>query len=120
MSSKLTVKEYATKHQISTQSVYNKIAKGLITSIQEDNKTFVYDEVKEVQPTSKNNCNQVVKQLLKQNKKLLKRVDKLEARLDKERDKNNSLILTYVDEMKSLYLPKPKKKKKKKKKKKNL
>ena len=117
MSSKLTVKEYATKHQISTQSVYNKIAKGLITSIQEDNKTFVYDEVKEVQPTSKDNCSQVVKQLLKQNKKLLKRVDKLEARLDKERDKNNSLILSYVDEMKSLYLPKPKTKKAKKKKK---
>ncbi len=114
--SKLTVKEYATKHQISTQSVYNKIAKGLITSIQEDNKTFVYDEVKEMQPTLKDNCNKLVKQLLKQNKKLMKENRELRKEISEEHNKSSSLLLAYVDEMKSLYLPKPKTKKSKKKK----
>jgi cell division septum initiation protein DivIVA len=50
-------------------------------------------------------------------KKLLKRIDKLEKQLNKERKSKDSLILAYVDEIKSLYLPKPKTKKAKKKKK---
>jgi cell division septum initiation protein DivIVA len=112
--SKLTVKEYATKHQISTQAVYSKIAKGLLDATQEGNKTFVYDNTKEVQPNVKDDCNKLVKQLLKQNKKLIKRIDKLEKKIDKEQDKSSSLLLAYVDEMKSLYLPKQKSKKHKK------
>jgi len=115
--SKLTVKEYATKHQISTQAVYNKIAKGLLISTQEDNKTFVFDEIKEVQPTLKDNCNKLVKQLLKQNKKLMKENRDLRKEISEEHNKSSSLLLAYVDEIKSLYLPKPKKKKKKKNKK---
>ena len=105
--SKLTVQEYATKHQISTQAVYNKIKKGTIESIIEDNKTYVFDEVSKVQPTLKDDCNKLVK-------KLLKRIDKLEDKLDKEREKSEAILGSYVHEIKAMYLPAPKSKKKKK------
>lgn len=113
---KLSVKEYAIKYLISTQAVYNKIKKGLLISIQEDNKTFVYDEVKEVQPTLKDDCSKLVKQLLKQNKQLMKDNRKLNKLLSKEHNKSQALLLAYVDEMKALYLPNTKTKKAKKKK----
>jgi predicted DNA-binding protein YlxM (UPF0122 family) len=105
--SKITVQEYAKKYQISRQTVYNHIKKGLLESVEENDTTLVYDDVKEVSnPSKKDNCQKLVK-------KLLKRIDKLEAQLDKARDKSDNLILTYVDEMKALYLPKQEKKKKK-------
>ncbi len=109
--SKLTVLEYANKHQISKQAVYARIKKGSIESIIENDKTFVYDDTKEVkQPKQKDDCLKLVK-------KLMKRIDRLEKQIDKEQDKSSSLLLAYVDEMKALYLPKPKSKKPKKKKK---
>jgi len=109
--SKITVNEYAKKYQITRQTVYNRIKKGLLESIEENGTTLVFDDIKEMSRDSKkDDCQKLVK-------KLMKRIDKLEKQLDKERDKNSSLILTYVDEMKALYLPKPKSKKSKKKKK---
>jgi len=109
--SKITVTEYAKKYQITRQTVYNRIKKGLLESIEENDITLVYDDIKEVSNTSQNN------DCLKLVKKLMKRVSKLEKQLDKERASKDSLLLAYVDEMKSLYLPNPDKKKKKDKKK---
>lgn len=106
--SKITVNEYAKKYQITRQTVYNQIKKGLLDSIEENGVLFVIDEDKEVSKVKKDNCQKFIK-------KLLKRIDKLEKQLDKERESKDALILAYVDEMKALYLPKPKKKKKSKK-----
>lgn len=114
--SKLTVQEYANKYQISKQAVYARVKKGTIEHIIENDKTFVFDDVSsesidseiKSEKSEKDDCTKMYKLLLK-------RINKLEKKLDKERDKNSSLILTYVDEMKALYLPKPKTKKKKKK-----
>ena len=113
--SKLTVKEYANKYQITRQTVYNQVKKGLLESIEEDGVTLIIDEALEVSNSSQNDdCQKLVKILMK-------RITKLEKKLDKERDKNSSLILTYVEEMKTLYLPnkEQKTKNKKTKKKKN-
>jgi len=107
MSCKITVNEYAKKHQISRQTVYNRVKNGLLESIEEDGSILVYDDIKEVSKGSKDKCQKFVK-------KLLKRIDKLEKQLNKERKSKDTLILAYVDEMKALYLPKPKTKKKKK------
>lgn len=115
--SKTTVNEYAKKYQITRQTVYNQVKKGLLESIEENGVLFVIDEDTKVSSDKSNNCQKFVKKLLKRIDKLEKRIDKYDDKLIKERDKNNSLILTYVDEMKSLYLPKPKTKKPKKKKK---
>ncbi len=108
--SKLTVKEYANKYQITRQTVYNQVKKGLLDTVEENGVTLIYNEDIEVSNKSKDSCQKFVK-------KLLKRIDKLEKQLDKERESKDTLILAYVDEMKSLYLPKPKTKKAKKKKK---
>jgi len=109
--SKITVNEYAKKYQITRQTVYNQVKKGLLDSIEENGVLFVIDEDKEVSNSSKkDDCQKLVK-------KLMKRIDKLEKKLDKEQEKSSSLLLAYVDEMKALYLPKPKTKKTKKKKK---
>ncbi len=107
--SKITVNEYAKKYQITRQTVYNRIKKGLLESIEENDITLVFDNIEELSNSSqKDDCQKLVK-------RLLKRIDKLEKQLDKERIKKDSLLLAYVDEMKALYLPQPHKKKKSKK-----
>lgn len=106
--SKLSVADYASKHQISTQAVYNKIKKGVVNSVAENGKTYVLDDEEEVDSSLKDDCNKIVNKLLKQNMKLTKK-------LLKEADKKERLIFSYVEEMKALYLPPAKDKKKKKK-----
>jgi len=107
--SKITVNEYAKKYQITRQTVYNQVKKGLLNSIEENGVLFVIDEDKEVPNSSKkDDCQKLVK-------KLLKRIEKLEEKLDKAQDQKLELAMSYVNEMKALYLPKPKKKKKSKK-----
>ena len=100
--SKITVTEYAKKYQITRQTVYNRIKKGLLESIEENDTTLVFDDIKEVSRDSKkDDCQKLVK-------KLMKRIDKLEDRLEKSEDQKLELAMSYVNEMKSLYLPKPK------------
>ena len=109
--SKITVTEYAKKYQITRQTVYNRIKKGLLESVEENDTTLVYDDIKESKESSKkDDCQKLVK-------KLLKRIDKLENQIDKNQDQKIELAMSYVNEMKALYLPKPKTKKSKKKKK---
>jgi predicted DNA-binding transcriptional regulator len=108
--SKMTVKEYANMCQITRQTVYNQVKKGLLDTVEENGTTYIIADDIEVSSKESNSCQKFVK-------KLLKRIDKLEKQLNKERKSKDSLILAYVDEMKSLYLPKPKTKKAKKKKK---
>ena len=103
----MTVKEYANMCQITRQTVYNQIKKGLLDTVEENGTTYIIADDIEVSSKESNSCQKFVK-------KLLKRIDKLEKQLNKERESKDSLILAYVDEMKALYLPKPKKKKKKK------
>jgi len=107
---KITVTDYAKKHQITRQTVYNKVKKGLLDSIEENGVLFVIDEDKEVLNSSKkDDCQKFIK-------KLLKRIEKLEEKLDKAQDQKLELAMSYVNEMKALYLPKPIKNSKKKKK----
>ena len=108
--SKMTVKEYANMCQITRQTVYNQVKKGLLDTVEENGTTYIIADDIEVSSKESNSCQKFVK-------KLLKRIDKLEKQLNKERKSKDSLILAYVDEMKALYLPKPKTKKAKKKKK---
>lgn len=82
--SKITVNEYAKKYQITRQTVYNRVKNGLLESIEENDKTYVIDDSKEVSNSSqKDDCQKLVK-------KLMKRIDKLEKRIDKEQEKSTS------------------------------
>ena len=109
--SKITVNEYSKKYQITRQTVYNQVKKGLLDSIEENGVLFVIDEGKEVSNSSKkDDCQKLVKNLLK-------RINKLEKQLDKSQDQKLELAMSYVNEMKALYLPIPKTNKPKKKKK---
>ena len=72
--SKITVNEYSKKYQITRQTVYNQVKKGLLDSIEENGVLFVIDEGKEVSNSSKkDDCQKLVK-------KLLKRIEKLEEK----------------------------------------
>jgi predicted DNA-binding protein YlxM (UPF0122 family) len=113
--SKLTINEYAHKYQVSRQTVYNRIKKGLIESIEENNKTLIIDEDSSgsndiKKDSKKDDCKKIVK-------KLMKRIEKLENKLDRAQDQKLELAMSYVNEMKALYLPKHKEEKKKKSKK---
>lgn len=105
MSEKLSVKEYAIKHNLTSQSVYNRIKRGTVKSVVEDGKTFVIDEKQANDDQSKNSSKKDKSSCEKLLKKMMKRVDKLEKQLEKEREKHDALLLAYVEEMKALYLP---------------
>lgn len=110
---KISINEYAKKYQITRQTVYNRIKKGLIETVEEDGVLFVLDEEIKKPKERKTDCQKLIKDLRKQNKKLLKRIEKLESKLDEEKEKSTSILLAYVDEMKALYLPNKRKKKNK-------
>ena len=109
--SKMTVKEYANMCQITRQTVYNQVKKGLLDTVEENGTTYIIaDDIEVSNSSQKDDCQKLIK-------KLIKRINKLEDKLDKVQDQKLELAMSYVAEMKSLYLPKPKTKKSNKKKK---
>lgn len=120
---KITVKEYASKFQVSVQSVYQRINKGTLKCIEEDGKKFVVVDKKEVkgieQPleeSSKLFTDKVLKGLLKQvenrderigyledeNRKLQKEVKRLNKKLLQSVENEKQTLLNFIGEQKKL------------------
>jgi len=105
---KLTVKEYATQLNVSIQSVYKKIKRGSLTTVKENNITYVIVdslEVKEVaKPVQSNNCIELL-DIIKRRDKEVKQLRKEIKRLTKKNEKQNTFLISKYENA----LPKPKK-----------
>ena len=105
---KLTVKEYATQLDVSIQSVYKKIKRGSLTTVKENNITYVVIdnlEVKEVtKPVQSNNCIELL-DIIKRRDKEVKQLRKEIKRLTKKNEKQTTFLISKYENA----LPKPKK-----------
>jgi hypothetical protein len=119
---KITIKDYATQVGISTTAVYKQVQKGVLNSVEENGQKYVIIEdedtnqgfkpgLKQVE-NKKDDCFKLVEKLMKENKRLTKE-------LLKQSESKERMLLSYVQEMKTLLIeaPAPSKKKKKKKRK---
>lgn len=104
---KLTVKEYATQLDVSIQSVYKKIKRGSLTTVKENNITYVIVdniEVKKVtEPVQSDNCLELLA-IIKRRDKEVKQLRKEIKRLTKKNEKQNKFLINKYENA----LPKPK------------
>jgi len=105
---KLTVKEYATQLDVSIQSVYKKIKRGSLTTVKENNITYVIVdniEVKKVtEPVQSDNYTELL-DIIKRRDKEVKQLRKEIKRLTKKNEKQNKFLINKYENA----LPKPKK-----------
>jgi len=104
---KLTVKEYATQLDVSIQSVYKKIKRGSLTTVKENNITYVVVDSIEVErvtePVQSNNCMELLN-VIKRRDKEVKQLRKEIKRLTKKNEKQNKFLISKYENA----LPKPK------------
>lgn len=131
---KLRVSDLAKKRNVSVQTIYKQIKKGLLTITKEEGITYVITDNEEFEEKVKHDVKQSLnsdcKEVLKMVKTLQKEVKRLTKELIKCNASKESVLISYIEELKALRLPTPetivniepipttKKKKKKKKKKK--
>ncbi len=94
---KLTVKEYATKYNISIQSVYKRIKRGTLNTVKENNIIYVVLDVSEVEevvtPVQSNDCTElldIIRRRDKENKQLQKEIKRLTK-------KNEAVFTSFLD-----------------------
>lgn len=97
---KTTVSEYAKRLNVSVQTVYKKIKRGDLTTVIENNITYVVDDTLEVKEGVKHKDNNYCNQLLK----IIKTQQKEIKRLTKKNEKQNSFLISKYENA----LPKPK------------
>jgi len=104
---KLTVKEYATQLDVSIQSVYKKIKRGSLTTVKENNITYVVIDSIEVEkvtePVQSDNCRELL-DIIKRRDKEVKQLRKEIKRLTKKNEKQNKFLIAKYENA----LPKPK------------
>jgi predicted DNA-binding protein YlxM (UPF0122 family) len=135
---KLTVNEYAMEFKTSVQSVYQRIKRGSLNSVEENGIKYVVVEENSIKPTLNPSVEsgfkevfKIVERLQRQIKGKDKEIKRLTKQLAKCNKKSEGVYLSYIAELKHLQLKapvnidediievKPKKKKSKKKRKKN-
>lgn len=119
---KQTVSEYAKGLNVSVQTVYKKIKRGVITTVKEGGITYVIADNTEVKQEVKHNNDEYCNQLLKLIKTQQKEIKRLTKELSKAKDSKSEVLEKFIFEIKQLQAPKedtieikPKKSKKKKK-----
>ena len=100
---KLTVSEYAKRLNVSVQTVYKKIKRGFITTVKENNITYVVlDEnegVTEVKEKVSENSNELLT-LIKTQQKEIRRLTK---KLEKCNKTKEDVFLQYIQEIKTTH-----------------
>jgi septal ring factor EnvC (AmiA/AmiB activator) len=103
---KMTVSEYAKSLNVSVQTVYKKIKRGVITTVKENNITYVVLEgeegVTEVKSKVSESYNPMVKELLKIIKSKDKEIKRLTKALAKAQSEENQTLKEVFSELKSL------------------
>jgi len=101
---KLTVKEYATQLDVSIQSVYKKIKRGSLTTVKENNITYVIvDNIEVTEPVQSDNYTELL-DIIKRRDKEVKQLRKEIQRLTKKNEKQNKFLISKYENA----LPKPK------------
>jgi septal ring factor EnvC (AmiA/AmiB activator) len=99
---KFTVSEYAKRLNVSVQTVYKKVKRGVITTVKENNITYVIvdedDGLNEVKQKVKESSNELLT-LVKTQQKEIKRLTK---KLEKCNQVKEDIFLQYIQEIKSL------------------
>lgn len=101
---KLTVNEYAREFKTSVQSVYQRIKRGTLKSVEENGTKYVVVEQNTIKPEVENPLNEAFK-MIKRLQKQLKTKDKEIKRLTKKNEKQNKFLIGKYENA----LPKPKK-----------
>ena len=101
MITKLTVQEYATRVSISPTAVYKKIKNQSVEFIKENGKTFIilHDNDQALSKSNDNDCMQMVKDLLKENRKLIKSNGKLLNKALDKSDETNEVYKQFITMM---------------------
>ena len=97
---KLTVSEYAKRLNVSVQTIYKKIKRGVIPTVIENSITYVIVDSSEVKEEVKQSSDDYCKQLLK----IIKTQQKEIKRLTKKNEKQNKFLIGKYENA----LPKPK------------
>ncbi len=97
---KLTVSEYAKRLNVSVQTIYKKIKRGVIPTVIENSITYVIADSSEFKQEVKQDDSDYCKQLLK----IIKTQQKEIKRLTKKNEKQNKFLISKYENV----LPKPK------------
>jgi predicted DNA-binding protein YlxM (UPF0122 family) len=103
---KLTVKEYATKFNISVQAVYQRLNKNTLRYVVENGVKFVLVEDTDLKAIV-NNVENEHKSLLKIIKKQQKEITRLNKKLEKSQKRESKVLKQFIVEMKYLQLKAP-------------
>jgi hypothetical protein len=111
---KLTVNEYAIEFKTSVQSVYQRIKRGSLKSVEENGIKYVVVEENSVKPTLNPNVEsgfkevfKIVERLQRQIKVKDKEIKRLTKQLAKCNKKSEGVYLSYIAELKYLQLKAP-------------
>ena len=104
---KLTVSEYAKRLNVSVQTVYKKVKRGVITTVKENNITYVLVDEEEGLSPIKQKVKQGSNKLLTLVKTQQKEIKRLTKQLAKCNKKSEKVYLSYIAELKQLQLKAP-------------
>ena len=99
----ITIKQYAENEGISVQSVYQKIKRGSLKSVEENGIKYVVLEDKNIQSKETDTLKEAFK-IIKRLQKEIKVKDKEIKRLTKKNEKQNKFLISKYENA----LPKPK------------
>ena len=99
---KLTVSEYAKRLNVSVQTVYKKVKRGVITTVKENNITYVVVDEDEGLNEVKRGVSESSNELLTLVKTQQKEIKRLTKKLEKCNKVKEDVFLQYIQEIKSL------------------
>jgi len=101
---KLTVSEYAKRLNVSVQTVYKKIKRGVIATVKENNITYVVLNDKEGVTEAKQKVSESSNELLTLVKAQQKEIKRLTKKLEKANSSKEDVFLKYIAELKEVKL----------------
>ena len=121
---KLTVKEYATRLQLTTQYVYKQVATNKVKSVKENGTRYILTSEKDIASrlqtdykqsidkvatkvitsVASDGCQNMVEYLQDELRKTLKENKRLTKKVEKTSASEKKVLLQYIDEMKQLRL----------------
>ncbi len=100
---KLTVSEYAKRLNVSVQTVYKKVKRGVLTTIKENNITYVVLDEEEGLDEVKQEVKQSSNELLTLVKTQQKEIRRLTKKLEKCNKTKEDVFLQYIQEIKTTH-----------------
>ncbi len=99
---KLTVSEYAKRLNVSVQTVYKKVKRGVLTTVKENNITYVVLDDEEGLTGVKQEVKQSSNELLTLVKTQQKEIRRLTKKLEKCNKVKEDVFLQYIQEIKAI------------------